>query len=1597
MVALAAAAAVLAPVAASPAAAQSSGGGDGVVVIANGWSPPDVGAAAPLAGRLDAAVLYASKGELGQPTVDALEELDPSRVLLMGGPAALAPAVESQVRRTLGGATVERFSGADRIDTAAKAALSAPRAPAGRVVVIANGWSPPDVGAAAPLAASLGGSVLFAKKDSLGAPTVAALRRLAPSQIIVVGGTAALSTRIEAELGKVVPGVQTRRLAGTDRTDTAARGTARSGVGLGAPVVLADGWSPADVGIAAPLAATLGGSVLVTQRSTLGERTAVALSSLSPSRIILIGGSERLANAVNAELERRQPGVQRVNIAGADRITTAALAALLGVQASAQQERFKAAVATVAPGDADCDAAPPLNVRGIRVVDPPASLNDTAAALTVAEVARIAGGCVLVDYVELADRTVNQVRSLLADEPTVFAVGEPLRGFKPLHDTGTSRHTDYGLGTGSHHDDGVSEQWALHESHMKQLWDGWDDANAVAVAVIDSGVDATHRDLAGQVVPNHLSEGEPRPVLGGCHVTDSWDTDEAGKHQRPSGHGTHVAGIIAARRGNGGIAGVAPDAKVIPLNIWHNLTGTDDRRGCIDDKVEPGPGTYFSVPGAVAEAIMRGARVINMSFAANYAAAPGDDECGGPDRKWRPKNVNQSTRSAAQSLFGALNADCDAFRQLLEIGDSLPPDDDGARSVVAVAGAGNCGVECEEYEWNSTTEEWEATTIGPNAYALPAAFPSVISVAAIDDAGNRAPFSSARTDVLVAAPGVDILSALPTANPGNIDWAGWSGTSMASPFVAGVVAHMLNRHPNASPEQVRQALEETARDRGAAGRDDKYGHGIVQPLAAIERLGKILEGAEPRLASLRAWSSSCAPDECPLGSELTTAQSSDPRNTSFDPKRTSYAATVPRGTQIVTVEGIAKEGFELSSISPPDADPNTPGHQVRLTKPISVPPSDRADKPGTSAAVGERFLEVVGADWSGAVIVASAENFPDGLAAASLAGSLRAPILLTPKDRLDPAIAKFVRDNNVSEVVIMGGRAAVADTVERSLQDIAGTSAVSRIWGADRYQTAARIAERVAAQAGQTAHLCGTNQRAVFIATGRNSADALAASPAAYAAKTPVLLVDPRASSLHPDVRAFIRDHRIDTAVILGGTKAVPQRLQERLAALAGVNQVTRVAGADRYATAAELAHNITSDCYDDVETVTLANGKGFADALAAGPLTAELNGVLLLTGPNDVPPATLDAMTQLGREAQLTNITLALLAIGDIAQDDNAVTQANNTAGQYLRNPRPFGPATIAAGYGHTCAVRTDSTVQCWGENGEYWVQPELWQGNYTAIATGAGGAHSCGLRKNRTVHCVGTRADERNAPPAGNFIHIAAGSRHSCGIRADGEFTCWGANNWGQLDLPPGNYTIIAGSTRASCGIDDNGTVKCSERVTPPSGQFATIDGGGQHYCGIRIDRTIQCWGHGSYNSHGQSSPPTGRFGAIAAGGHHSCGINTDHTIQCWGSNLEGQSNAPAGQFAAIAAGRTHTCAVKTDGGIVCWGENQFGQSNPPSGRFETEVPRQPQVDTPPLTNDTETISVPARGEQIQAASVEVQFDVTDPTKPTSTTTYLLTIQHN
>lgn len=125
--------------------------------------------------------------------------------------------------------------------------------------------------------------------------------------------------------------------------------------------------------------------------------------------------------------------------------------------------------------------------------------------------------------------------------------------------------------------------------------------------------------------------------------------------------------------------------------------------------------------------------------------------------------------------------------------------------------------------------------------SYPAAYPGVIAATAVDKYGTRASFSTRRWYATVSAPGDDVV----IADPDRKYYEGW-GTSAAAAFVSGAVALVRAAHPGLTPAQIKQLLEDTARDAPAGGRDDSHGFGFVDPAAAIKVGGRIEpEGLHP--------------------------------------------------------------------------------------------------------------------------------------------------------------------------------------------------------------------------------------------------------------------------------------------------------------------------------------------------------------------------------------------------------------------------------------------------------------------------------------------------------------------------------------------------------------------------------------------------------------------------------------------------------------------------------------------------------------------------------------------------------------------------------
>jgi serine protease len=118
---------------------------------------------------------------------------------------------------------------------------------------------------------------------------------------------------------------------------------------------------------------------------------------------------------------------------------------------------------------------------------------------------------------------------------------------------------------------------------------------------------------------------------------------------------------------------------------------------------------------------------------------------------------------------------------------------------------------------------------GSSAFEYPASFPDVISVASVNQQFSTSEFSNYNSEVDLSGPGENVLSTIPGNGYGVLD-----GTSMATPHVTGAIAKIWAARPQCTYLQVRAAVEGTAKDLGPIGRDDDYGHGLVQVKAAYQ-------------------------------------------------------------------------------------------------------------------------------------------------------------------------------------------------------------------------------------------------------------------------------------------------------------------------------------------------------------------------------------------------------------------------------------------------------------------------------------------------------------------------------------------------------------------------------------------------------------------------------------------------------------------------------------------------------------------------------------------------------------------------------------------
>jgi len=284
-------------------------------------------------------------------------------------------------------------------------------------------------------------------------------------------------------------------------------------------------------------------------------------------------------------------------------------------------------------------------------------------------------------------------------------------------------------------------------------------------------------------------------------------------------------------------------------------------------------------------------------------------------------------------------------------------------------------------------------------------------------------------------------------------------------------------------------------------------------------------------------------------------------------------------------------------------------------------------------------------------IVATGENYPDALAASTLAGANAAtPIILTQTNTYTTdakSALAALKGKGVTNVTLVGGTAAVSDSVKSAIA--ADGFTVTRVAGTDRYATAASIATTANGTSPMTP-VAGV--KTALIATGLNFPDALAGGPAAYAYKMPLLLVSDTVPQATKDALTSLGIKNVE---ILGGTAAVSDAVKAQIDTITGGTSA-RLAGVNRYGTAAAVGDFEASTLSFATAAAILATGNNFPDALAAGPLGGQLQAPIVLT-------ASLPSETQTWLQNHSSTIAKLYISGGTAVIDDATVAAAVKAA----------------------------------------------------------------------------------------------------------------------------------------------------------------------------------------------------------------------------------------------------------------------------------------------------------------------------------------------
>lgn len=331
-------------------------------------------------------------------------------------------------------------------------------------------------------------------------------------------------------------------------------------------------------------------------------------------------------------------------------------------------------------------------------------------------------------------------------------------------------------------------------------------------------------------------------------------------------------------------------------------------------------------------------------------------------------------------------------------------------------------------------------------------------------------------------------------------------------------------------------------------------------------------------------------------------------------ERATLSGWLPDGRAVVAdVVGFdGRPGRDVVMIPASDAPPRrlpNPSDEARPESPYAINSQVAPQRLGPTARImgPDRVATAIelsraAFDRADHVVLARSDAYPDALAGVPLAHQLGGPLLLSYGERLDPRVAEELERLGVEQASVLGS----ADVMSQALIDDLDAAGVTteRIGGADRFETAAMIADRLDTS---TAYVV----EGAHADPDRGWPDAVAVSALAATSGHPVLLT---VQDRLPEATAgWLESHNPETATVIGREAAVSRNVAQAIDSRAGT--VTRIGGVDRYDTSRQIAETATAAGLDP-STTLLVRGDDWPDALTAGVTATRAQASLVLMPP---------------------------------------------------------------------------------------------------------------------------------------------------------------------------------------------------------------------------------------------------------------------------------------------------------------------------------------------------------------------------------------------